>query len=280
MAEDGIVVSGALAYLVLHGDASEEARFLCASETFSTGRSPEFAEAHLCTSDDLVLPVVVRGRPFGRRYADLADGSFLGSGAYIVIESAQSPPGQGHPLLLAVGTGGDAALVGSMWLSGFPIAGDISSGALASSVPAQSPFFLASTTKPELSVFLIAGPLEGRPLRYGEPFQMLSFCGYLCRSRSRPDRLEMRLDMMGTAGEPCYWKLIPHASFYTSFAPGHCLAHAPNPATLLALSCAAGKRDDGGSSGSRAAQRCTVSGRGVFFSNADCEENGDDEPQA
>ena len=161
-------------------------------------------------------------------------------------------------------------MVNSMWRSGFPAAGNISAGSLAGNVPSQTPFFLASNQRPELVAFLVAG-IGAEALRYGQPFQLLTFCGYLCRSRERADLLEMRLDTSSgrgalQAGQPCHWKLLPHTTFYTSFAPGSCLAHSPNPSSLLALSCAPAGR-----------QWCTATGRRVYFSGEECQKEGEDE---
>lgn len=74
--DDAVVTSGSLAYLVLCDETTEQAhQFLCVSDTFSGGPSTEFAEARLCDKSEMVLPLVVRARPFRSRFASLADGT-------------------------------------------------------------------------------------------------------------------------------------------------------------------------------------------------------------
>lgn len=248
--DDGVVRSGSLAYLVLTGDTP---RFLCVSETFSGGRAPKFAEARLCTRGGLVSPVVVRGCPFTSRSSSLSDGTALGANVFLTIESSQSPPGQGHPLRLALGTGGDAAMVDEMRESGFPTPGLTSAASLVSNVPMQTPLFMASSLRPEHSVFLLIGIRD--ELYYGMSFQLLSRAGYLCGSLD--DRLALQLEP--TSG--CSWKLLPFANFYSPFADG-CLAHLPNPTSLLAITCSL--------------SGCTASGRNVYLSEKRCEQEGHD----
>jgi hypothetical protein len=254
---DSIVRSGDLAYLALTGQKPE--RFLCLSETFSGGRAPRFAEARLCSAEGLVVPLLVRGRPFRNRSAGLSDGTALSGSVFLTLESSQSPPDQGHPLVLAVGTGGDASVANAMWRSGFPTPSSASAAGLSSDVPMQTPLFVAANERPELSAFLITGTRESTSLYYGEAFQLLSHYGYLCASLERPDRLTLHLD----TNPGCCWRLLPFATFYSSFAPDGCLAHAPNPTSLLALSCSA--------------SGCTASGRRVYLSRSRCEEEAQDD---
>ena len=257
---EGVVRSAALAFLVLAGHKPE--RFLCLSDTFSGGGSPEFAQARLCTAAELVAPVIVRGRPFRSRAGTVSDGTPLGGSSFLVVESSQAPPGQGHPLVLAVGTGGDASVADAMWRSGFPTPNSASAAGLTSDVPMQTPLFMASA-RPELSVFLVMGVTGD--LYYGSSFQLLSHYGYLSGSSQRPSRLTLHLDP--TPG--CYWRLLPYSTFYSSFPPDGCLAHSPNPTSLLALTCSA--------------SGCSASGRRVFLSGALCEQEAqqgaDDEPE-
>lgn len=227
--EEGLVRSGALAYLVLSGRKPE--RFVCLSSTFSSERDPMFAEVKLCSGEEQFLPVVVRGRTFRNRAVAVADGTVLGDNNFVIIESTQTPPGQGQPMRLAVGTGGDASVANSMWRAGFPSPSSASAAGLASNVPMQTPLFVASLERPELSALIPAG-IKG-PLYYGAPFQLLSSYGYLCESLERPGRLSLQLD----PSTGCSWRLLPFSTFYTPFAPDGCLAHSPNPTSLLSLEC-------------------------------------------
>lgn len=253
---NGLVRSGALAYLALCGP-SKSKKFLCHSETFSGEASACFAQARLCSSDELTLPIVVRGRPFRNRAATLSDGTPLGETSFLTIESTQSPPDQGHPLILAVGTGGDPYVANAMWRAGFPTPSSTSSAGLSSDVPTQTPLFVASLDKPELSVLLLMG-VKG-DLYFGQSFQLLSHFGYLCASRERPDRLSMHLN----PNPDCCWRLLPYATVYSRFAPDGCLAHNPNPTSMLALSCSS--------------HGCTASGRNIYFSSRSCEDDGEDD---
>jgi len=252
---EGVVRSGTLAYLALCG--RKPARFLCLSEIFSGGPAPCFAEARLCTAEELVLPVVVRGRPFRDRSALLSDGTPLGGSAYMALESSQSPPGQGHPLVLAVGTGGAASVADAMWRSGFPVPSSASAAGLATNVPMQTPLFVAASDRLELSAFLVMGVQN--ELYYGQPFQLLTHCGYLCGSTVRPEKLTLCLD----PSHGCCWRLLPFTTFFSSFAPDGCLAHEPNPTSLLALACSA--------------SGCSASGRRVFLSSSECQREGEED---
>lgn len=267
---DGVVRSGRLAYLVRTGGGKPE-RFLCLSRTFSVGPEPRFAEARLCSSTDLAAPIVVRGRPFTNRSATLSDDTPMGGNVFLTIESTQSPPGQGHPLILSVGTGGDAAVVREMWRYGFPIPGAASAAGLTSNAPVQTPLFMASPDRPELSTFLVIGErgTEKRLLYYGAPFQLLSRHGYLGEcSDERPARLAVNLEPRQGFG----WKLLPFSTFYSSFAPNGCLVHLPNPTSLLSLTCSP--------------RGCTAGGRRVYLTESQCEqdekghETGNEQPEA
>ena len=252
--EEGVVQSGSLAYLCLWPwDDSGTARFMCLSETFSGGAAPKFAAARLCTSDTLSTPIVVRARPLNDRRATLPNGTRVGSETFIAFESSQVFPGQGHPFILAVGTGGDAAVAEEMWRDGFPTPNQASAAALASDVPMQTPLFVANSRRPELSAFILMN-VKG-DLRYGEPFQLLTHYGYLRQAHSRFDHLTLMLE----PDPHCAWRLLPYRTTYSSFSEDGCLAHRPNPVPLLGLKCSSG------------AASCAVGGKRLFLTRAECE---------
>jgi hypothetical protein len=257
-----MIKSGMLAYLTITGE-DQEPRFMCLSRILAGGKNPSFAEARLCTSEDFVMPVIVRARPLRDRRQTLADGEAINAEmSFLSIESTQALPNQGQTLVLAVGTDWNVSL--QMKEQGFPQPSETSAASLVSSqVPMQSPLFIASASAPELSSFLITG-IKGQ-LHFGEAFNLLTHFGYLSQNYPNYEKLSMQLFEPSKS-----WKLLPYATLYSAFSPDGCLAHSPAPVSLLDLHC---PRKEG--------ELCQVLGRKLYFSRHQCEAQvaGEEEPK-
>jgi hypothetical protein len=257
---NSVVKSGTLAYLTIgtlnsKSSSGGGARFVSLSSTISSERSPKFAEVIIGDKEELIVPVIIRALSLYDRRSPLKYGTPLSESTYMRIESTQSPPNQGKPLTLLVGTGGDSGIAQDMHDHGFPVPAMATSAGLCGGAPSQTPLFCADEMRPELSSFLIMGGIKGE-LRFGDPFHLLSSYGFLGQESQFPTRLSL----LREPDMDQYWRLLPYSTVFSQFPPDGCLAHLPSPTSLLGLTCT--RRNI-----------CSVSGHPVYLSREECERD-------